>query len=126
MTDNGGLPSVSPATRTITVGNPSQALVAAYGFDEGTGTTLLDQTGKGHTGTASGATWTAQGKFGNALTFDGVNDWVTVNDANDLDFTTGDDPRGLGLSHGVGGRVVAQRADQGAGGRRNRQPLREC
>ena len=104
---------------SVTVNNTNLGLVAAYGFNAGTGTTLLDQTGKGHTGTIAGATWTAQGKFGSALTFDGVNDWVTVNDANDLDFTTGDDARGLGLSHGVGGRVVAQRGDQGARGRRN-------
>ena len=81
-----GVPSVA---RFVHLGNPGQSLVAAYGFNEGTGTTLLDQTGKGHTGTITGATWTAQGKFGSALTFDGVNDWVTVNDANDLDFTTG-------------------------------------
>ena len=89
VTDNGGLKSVSPATRAITVSSPAQTPVAAYAFDEGTGTTLLDQTGKGHTGTIAGPAWTAQGKFGSALTFDGVNDWVTVNDANDLDFTTG-------------------------------------
>ena len=74
---------------SVTVNNTSLGLVAAYSFNAGTGTTLLDQTGKGHTGTIAGATWTAQGKFGSALTFDGVNDWVTVNDANDLDFTTG-------------------------------------
>ncbi len=74
----------------VTVNNAGPGgLVAAYGFNDGTGTSLADQTGTGHTGTVSGATWTAQGKFGSALTFDGVNDWVTVNDANDLDFTTG-------------------------------------
>ena len=110
---------------SVTVNNTNLGLVAAYGFNEGTGTTLLDQTGTGHTGTIAGATWTAQGKFGSALTFDGVNDWVTVNDANDLDFTTGTDRGGLGLSDGVGGRVVAQRGDQGAGGRRGVQPLRQ-
>jgi hypothetical protein len=92
VTDNGGLTSASPATRTITVGTPPPGpagLVAAYGFSEGTGVSLLDQTGKGHTGTITGASWTAQGRFDSALMFDGVNDWVTVNDASDLDFTTG-------------------------------------
>ena len=123
VTDNGGLTSVSPATRAITVANPSQALVAAYGFDEGTGTTLLDQTGKGHTGTAAGATWTAQGKFGSALTFDGVNDWVTVNDANDLDFTTGMTLEAWVFPTASGGGswrnvVIKERA-----GRRGVQPL---
>jgi hypothetical protein len=63
-------------------------LVAAYSFNEGTGTSLTDRTGRGHTGTISGAAWTTQGRFGSALSFDGVNDRVTVADANDLDFTT--------------------------------------
>jgi fibronectin type 3 domain-containing protein len=64
-------------------------LVAAYSFDDGSGTTVGDVTGKGHTGTISGATWSAAGKNGGALSFDGTNDWVTVADANDLDLTTG-------------------------------------
>jgi hypothetical protein len=74
---------------SVTVNNTNLGLVAAYGFNEGGGATLLDQTGTGHTGTITGASWTTQGRFGSALSFDGVNDWVTVNDANDLDFTTG-------------------------------------
>ena len=58
VTDNGDLTSASPATRTITVGNPPpgpSGLVAAYGFSEGTGTSVLDQTGTGHTGTVDRA-----------------------------------------------------------------------
>ena len=93
VTDNGGLTSASPATRTITVGNPPPGptgLVAAYGFSEGTGTSAprSDRHGpyRHHLGRDVD---TRRGKFGSALTFDGVNDWVTVNDANDLDFTTG-------------------------------------
>jgi hypothetical protein len=76
---------------TVTVNNVNVGLVASYSFNEGSGTTLNDRTGTGHTGTISGALWTTatQGKFGSALTFDGVNDWVTVSDANDLDFTNG-------------------------------------
>ncbi len=81
--------STTATAVSVTVNNTNLGLVAAYGFNEGTGTALLDQTGTGHTGTIAGPTWTAQGRFGSALTFDGVNDWVTVNDANDLDFTTG-------------------------------------
>ncbi len=41
-----------------------------------------------NTGTVSGATWTI-GRFGNALSFDGMNDWVTVPDAASLDLTSG-------------------------------------
>jgi glucose/arabinose dehydrogenase len=76
---------------SVTVNNVNVGLVASYSFNEGTGNTLNDRTGTGHTGTISGAAWTTptQGKFGSALSFDGVDDWVTVNDANDLDLTTG-------------------------------------
>ena len=68
---------------------PPAGLIASYSFNEGSGTTLTDRSGKGHTGTIAGATWTTQGKSGSALSFDGINDLVTVNDAADLDLTTG-------------------------------------
>jgi glucose/arabinose dehydrogenase len=64
-------------------------LVAAFGFDEGVGTTVSDASGLGNTGTISGATWTTAGRFGGALSFDGVDDWVTVADSASLDLTTG-------------------------------------
>jgi concanavalin A-like lectin/glucanase superfamily protein len=67
---------------------PAGGLVAAYGFNEGSGTLTNDVTGNGHTGTLSGATW-ALGRFEGALSFDGVDDWVTVTDAATLDLTTG-------------------------------------
>jgi glucose/arabinose dehydrogenase/PKD repeat protein len=75
-------------TATYQAGGPS-GLVAAWSFNAGSGTTLLDVSGNGRTGTISGATWSTQGKYGNALSFDGVNDWVTVADHNSLDLTTG-------------------------------------
>jgi hypothetical protein len=78
------------ATVAVTVGNGVvPGLVAAYSFNEGTGTTLTDRSGRGHTGTVSGATWSTQGRFGGALSFDGVNDWVTIADTAALDLTTG-------------------------------------
>lgn len=61
--------------------------VAAYGFNEASGTTVTDASGNGNTGTISGATRTTAGRFGSALSFDGVNDWVTVADAQTLDVT---------------------------------------
>ena len=64
-------------------------LVAAYNFDEGTGTIAQDASGNGHTGTLSGATWSAAGRNGGAASFDGVNDLITVADSALLDLTTG-------------------------------------
>jgi hypothetical protein len=68
-------------------GAPIAGLVAAYGFNETTGTTTTDASGNNFTGTISGATRTTAGKNGGALSFDGVNDWVTVPDAAALDVT---------------------------------------
>jgi hypothetical protein len=77
------------AVVTVTVSNTTaSALVAAYGFNEGTGSTTTDGSGNGHAGTITGATWTTSGKFGAALSFDGAGDWVTVADAPALDLTT--------------------------------------
>jgi uncharacterized protein YjdB len=64
-------------------------LVAAYNFNEGSGSTVTDASGNGNTGTISGATWTTSGKFGGALSFNGANSWITVNDAASLDLTSG-------------------------------------
>jgi uncharacterized membrane protein len=61
--------------------------VAAYGFDEGSGTTTADASGNANTGTLSGATWNASGRYGSALTFNGTSDWVTVPDNAVLDLT---------------------------------------
>ncbi len=61
-------------------------LVAAYGFDEGSGTTTADRSGNANTGTVSNTTWAgaSAGKFGNALSFNGTNAWVTVNSSSSL------------------------------------------
>src|SRR5882724_7114332 len=77
------------ATKTGYISANPTGLVAAYGFNEGSGITVADASGKGNTGTISGATWTTLGRFGKALVFDGSNDWVTINDAPSLDLTTG-------------------------------------
>jgi hypothetical protein len=59
---------------------PAGGLLAAYGFDEGSGATTADASGNNRTATIAGATWTTHttGGFGRALLFDGVNDRVTT------------------------------------------------
>ncbi len=64
-------------------------LVAAYSFDEGSGTTVFDASGNGNNGTISGTTWTTAGKYGNALVFNGTNSMVIINNSPSLDLTTG-------------------------------------
>jgi hypothetical protein len=84
--------SATSATVSVNVQNvppPVNGPVASFNFDEGAGTSLLDRTGKGHTGAVNGATWSASGHSGGALSFDGVSNLVTVADANDLDLTNG-------------------------------------
>jgi len=64
-------------TPTLTT-PPANGPAAAYAFNEGTGTTTADASGNGLTGTLiNGPVWIA-GKNGNALSFDGVNDKVSL------------------------------------------------
>ncbi|HKS36226.1 MAG TPA: LamG-like jellyroll fold domain-containing protein, partial [Verrucomicrobiae bacterium] len=83
---NSSQPSVSV---NATTPSASSGLVAAYGFNEGGGATVTDASGNGNTGTISGATWSAQGKSGGALSFDGASSLVVINDSSSLDLTTG-------------------------------------
>ncbi len=58
-------------------GGSDEGLVAEWRFDEGAGSVLHDSSGNGNDGTIHGATWT-EGKFGNALRFDGRDDYVSL------------------------------------------------
>jgi PKD repeat protein len=89
-TQTGFITVSAPVTDPGTDPSETKAgLVAAYGFDETSGTQADDGSGNANHGVLSGATRVAQGKFSQALSFDGVNDWVTVNDSSSLDLTTG-------------------------------------
>src|SRR5262245_50525447 len=62
-------------------------LVAAYAFNEGTGTTVVDASGTGNTGFITSATWTT-GMYGAGLSFDGMSALVTIPDAASLHLTS--------------------------------------
>ena len=54
----------------------------------GDGTTTADSSGNGNPGTITGASWTTQGRYGNALSFNGTSSLVRVADSASLDLTT--------------------------------------
>jgi chitodextrinase len=86
-TDAAGNPSgYSNVASALTPAGVS-GLLASYAFSEGAGTTTADASGKGHTGTISGATWTATGKYGKALSFNGSTSFVDLGNAADLQIT---------------------------------------
>ena len=79
--------STLPQLNTNTPNNPSgSGLVGYWMLDEGSGTTAYDSSGYDNHGTIYGATW-ADGKAGKALSFDGVDDYVSVPDSASLDIT---------------------------------------
>jgi Concanavalin A-like lectin/glucanases superfamily len=68
---------------------PSAAppVIAAYAFNEGTGTTAVDASGNGVTGAlANGATW-GTGRNAGAVQLDGVNDFVELGNPTALQLT---------------------------------------
>jgi PKD repeat protein len=78
----------SSSVLSINAFDPGSGLVAAYGFEEGTGSTVSDLSGNGNPGAITGATWTTQGKYGNALSFDGTNSLVVVNSSSSLNMSS--------------------------------------
>jgi streptogramin lyase len=79
----------SPVGEEAPEGSESNAPVAAWSFDEGSGTTAEDVTGHGHTATIEGAGW-VEGKYGDGLEFGPEGgDMVTIPDSPELRFTEG-------------------------------------
>jgi len=69
---------------TVFSGKAAQANLVLYlPMDEGSGTTTSDESGNGYVGVINGATWIT-GISGNALEFDGLNDYLFINDTDIL------------------------------------------
>ena len=64
------------------------SLVAAYTFNEASGSSVVDGSANGNNGTITGASRTNSGKYGRALSFNGTSNWVTIADAGVLDLST--------------------------------------
>jgi hypothetical protein len=69
--------------------NAAAGLVAAYAFDEGSGTVAADASGNGNTGTLAGVAWTAAGRNGAAVSFDGAGGAITVANSPGITLTGG-------------------------------------
>ena len=78
--------NLGPYSNTASATTPaaSSGLVAAFGFDEGSGSTVTDASGNGNNGTIANATWAASGKYGKALQFNGTSALVTIPDSASL------------------------------------------
>jgi hypothetical protein len=81
---NGGSKSTSISLTAPVV---ISGLVAAYAMNEGTGTTVKDVSGNGNNGTIYGATWTTNGRFGSALSFNGSSSYVSLGNPAALQLT---------------------------------------
>jgi len=60
------------------VGSPVGSYAAWWKFDEGYGNSVHDMSVNANTGTNHGASWTNDGKFGKALSFNGTSSYVSV------------------------------------------------
>ena len=74
---------VVPSVTMGSEGGPDPVLTAHWNMDEGAGNSVTDITGNGNNGLLHGAQF-AGGLFGDALYFDGVNDYVQVEHSDDL------------------------------------------
>jgi prepilin-type N-terminal cleavage/methylation domain-containing protein len=89
MADDGGFePTLHEVGSNLFIPSPHSGLVGYWSFDEGTGIIAYDKSGYGNNGTLLDASstnadgsrppqWTT-GKVGGALSFDGVDDYVSV------------------------------------------------
>jgi hypothetical protein len=85
--DGAGNITTAPAVAVIVANTAPTGLVAAYSFNEGTGTTLTDLSGNNLNGTIVNAAWSSSGKFGGALSFNGTSSYVDLGNPAALQLT---------------------------------------
>ncbi len=95
-----GLWSLPPGGHLLKVTNPKviaerevesslhDSAVLVLDFDEGSGTIAHDKSGHNNHGNLEGGTTWVKGKYGKALEFDGIGDYVNITDSISLDVTT--------------------------------------
>jgi hypothetical protein len=62
-----------------------ETIVGAWLFEEGSGKTAKDSSGKGNNGSIEGGPKWVNGKFGKAMQFNGQTDYVVIKDSDSLD-----------------------------------------
>jgi hypothetical protein len=72
---------IVPASTAVSA---TSGLVAAYGFEAGSGAIVADTSGNRNNGTIAHGTWTSSGVYGNALRLDGSGPGVVVDDSPSL------------------------------------------
>ena len=89
ISDGGSLPGVLEAGTDLSLTPPTRdkGLVGYWTFDEGSGTSIRDSSGKGNNGTTYNNPAWVTGKQSNALSFDGVDDYVSYGAPSSLDLT---------------------------------------
>ena len=118
----GGYSPLAVAT-TDAAPPPPPGLVGAWAFSEGSGTTAAEASGNGNVGTITGAQWTTQGRFGDALSFDG-NGTVRVANAPSLNFSSAMTLSAWGPPDGQPERLADDPAAPGRRGRGHAQHRR--
>jgi hypothetical protein len=86
VADSGSYPETFNVTARADAVGVNDGLVGYWSFDEGNGATAFDSSGNHNDGTVYGANWT-DGKFGKALSFDGIDDYVLIPGSASLRFS---------------------------------------
>ncbi len=98
---------------SMTHADISEGLVGWWTFNDGSGTSAADSSGQGHTGTlTNGPVWTG-GKRDGGLSFDGINDYVDLN--NNITADASDFSYAVWVKSAAGSGAIMGRGQDGSG-----------